>query len=192
MATMELKKLPKVERAAAGHDLKEDWRRMDPVRSLCCFGGPKRDCGAGKNAFLLNPKHRDFAKIKIRTRVRFSSIRGYADRERRDLQDCSGLQRKLLLNLILLILLIVSMRSTAIPFISLGCIVALQAQTPISCSCRCATGCNDSFSRSITGILPTSSGTTVPVPQSTPPKLTDILFKNFKARSIGPAAWAVG
>src|SRR5205807_4725637 len=27
-----------------------------------------------------------------------------------------------------------------------------------------------------------------PAPETTPPKLTDILFKNFKARSIGPAA----
>ena len=27
-----------------------------------------------------------------------------------------------------------------------------------------------------------------PAPEATPPKLTDILFKNFKARSIGPAA----
>src|SRR5438477_110829 len=35
---------------------------------------------------------------------------------------------------------------------------------------------------------PTSSVTVSPAPESAAPKLTDILFKNFKARSIGPAA----
>src|SRR5205814_7330439 len=32
------------------------------------------------------------------------------------------------------------------------------------------------------------SAASTPVPEVAPPKLTDILFKNFKARSIGPAA----
>src|SRR5438309_9456177 len=32
------------------------------------------------------------------------------------------------------------------------------------------------------------SAASSPVPEVAPPKLTDILFKNFKARSIGPAA----
>ncbi|TMP94478.1 MAG: hypothetical protein E6L06_01575, partial [Verrucomicrobia bacterium] len=36
---------------------------------------------------------------------------------------------------------------------------------------------------------PTSSSAPFsPAPEATPPRLTDILFKNFKARSIGPAA----
>ena len=35
---------------------------------------------------------------------------------------------------------------------------------------------------------PTSSVAVSPAPESAAPKLTDILFKNFKARSIGPAA----
>jgi len=94
----------------------------------------------------------------------------------------------LLLNLILLILLIVSMRSTAIPFISLGCIVALQAQTPSPALVGARPGATTASPVASPEITPTSSGTTVPVPQSTPPTLTDILFKNFKARSIGPAA----
>jgi len=42
------------------------------------------------------------------------------------------------------------MRSIAIPFISLGCIVALQAQTP-SPALIGASGRNDSFSRRIIG-----------------------------------------
>ena len=94
----------------------------------------------------------------------------------------------MLLNLILLILLIVAMRSTAIPFISLGCIVALQAQTPSPTLVGARPGATTASPVASPEITPTSSGTTVPVPQSTPPKLTDILFKNFKARSIGPAA----
>ena len=50
MATIELKKLPKGWNAQPPRrNFKGDWRRMDPVRSLCCFGSPKRDCGAGKN-----------------------------------------------------------------------------------------------------------------------------------------------
>jgi len=33
-----------------------------------------------------------------------------------------------------------------------------------------------------------SSAPFSPAPEATPPRMTDILFKNFKARSIGPAA----
>jgi hypothetical protein len=80
------------------------------------------------------------------------------------------------------------MRSTAIPFISLGCIVALQAQTPPPALVGARPGATTASPVASPEITPTSSGTTVPVPQLTPPKLTDILFKNFKARSIGPAA----
>jgi photosystem II stability/assembly factor-like uncharacterized protein len=80
------------------------------------------------------------------------------------------------------------MRSTAIPFISLGCIVALQAQTPSPALVGARPGATTASPVASPEITPTSSGTTVPVPQLTPPKLTDILFKNFKARSIGPAA----
>ena len=89
---------------------------MDSVRSLRCFGGPKRDCGAGKNVssqsetsrFRQN-QNQGPGYLQPRSATTLTG-------ERRDLQDCSGLQRKLLLDLILLILLIVSMRSIAIPF----------------------------------------------------------------------------
>jgi hypothetical protein len=37
------------------------------------------------------------------------------------------------------------------PFISLGCIVALQGADAITCSYRCAAGRDDSFSRRIIG-----------------------------------------
>src|SRR6266550_1629462 len=178
----------RVERAAARRDLKEDWRRMDPVRALCCFGGPKRDCGAGKNVSSQSETSRFRQNQNQGPGYLQPRSAATLTGERRDLQDCSGLQRKLLLNLILLILLVVSMRSTAIPFISLGCIVALQAQTPSPALVGARPGATTASPVASPEITPTSSGTAVPVPQSTPPKLTDILFKNFKARSIGPAA----
>ena len=80
------------------------------------------------------------------------------------------------------------MRSTAIPFISLGCIVALQAQTPSPALIGARPGATTASPAASSDTTPTSPSTASPVAESTPPKLTDILFKNFKARSIGPAA----
>ena len=80
------------------------------------------------------------------------------------------------------------MRSTAIPFISLGCIVALQAQTPSPALVGARPGATTASPAASSDTTPTSPSTASPVAESTPPKLTDILFKNFKARSIGPAA----
>ena len=91
----------------------------------------------------------------------------------------------MLLNLILLIL---SMRSIAIPFISLGCIVTLQAQTPSPALIGARPGATTASPAASSDTTPTSSSTASPVAESTPTKLTDILFKNFRARSIGPAA----
>jgi len=94
----------------------------------------------------------------------------------------------LLLDLILLILLIVSTRSIAIPFISLGCNVALQAQTPSPALIGARPGATTASPAASSEATPTSLSTASPVAESTPPKLNDILFKNFEARSIGPAA----
>src|SRR5947207_4330560 len=178
----------RVERAAGWRDFKGDWRRMDPVRRLCCFGGPERDCGAGKNVSSQSETSR-FRQNQNQEPGQFQPRSALAlTGERQDLQNCSGLQRKLLLNLILLILLILSMRSIAIPFISLGCIVTLQAQTPSPALIGARPGATTASPAASSDTTPTSSSTASPVAESTPTKLTDILFKNFRARSIGPAA----
>ncbi len=82
------------------------------------------------------------------------------------------------------------MKSIVILLISLGCAAVLEAQTssPALAGARAGAATATVSPAASPESSPTSLAGASPVSESTPPKLTDILFKNFKARSIGPAA----
>src|SRR5215467_11699385 len=82
------------------------------------------------------------------------------------------------------------MRAIAFLLISLAFPAVLQAQTPSPALVGTRSGAATATVSPAASpeSSPTSSVAASPPAESTPPKLTDVLFKNFKARSIGPAA----
>jgi photosystem II stability/assembly factor-like uncharacterized protein len=82
------------------------------------------------------------------------------------------------------------MRSISIFFVSLGYAAIAQAQTPSPALLGARPGAPTATASPAASpeASPTSSVAASPAAEATPPKLTDVLFKNFKARSIGPAA----